>query len=130
MAYQENDDPDSQTGISPFFRPTLRARKTVVNFPKNNYSNYMAKKRVRMAHTYNNREKNMQMMDLRRKLIHQRTSRAGLDLRWKLVALVLSRMRTRHLKNRRFNPYKVAQQGGFSRIGEAQFIQQQKNDAQ
>ncbi len=62
----------------------------------------MARKKVKNAR---------QTLDLRRKLIHNRTNKAGIDLRWKLVALVIARLRAKYgaYPRRRFQPYPTMQ---------------------
>lgn len=88
-------------------KPTLRQwafqAQPQTLYPKHKYSNYlkhMARKRVRQAVSTQN--------DLRRKLIHNR-SYNGLDLRWKLIALVVARLRAKYApyyeRSQRIQPY-------------------------
>ena len=90
--------PSNADGISPFFRKpnvVLRSRpqhffsqKTQFKSKLSDYSNYlnhMAKKRVQRAH---------RNLDLRRRLIHIRAIKDKVDLRWKIVALMISKLKT------------------------------------
>lgn len=88
-----------KTKQTPFW-PKKPALKSYNQGDRSNYLSHMAKKRVQHAH---------RTLDLRRKLIHQRTNREGLDLRWKIVANTIARMRAQLRNNgqtaHRFNPY-------------------------
>jgi hypothetical protein len=44
-------------------------------------------------------------LDLRRRLIHLRATKEGLDLRWKIVANMVLEMRNRARANPRVQPY-------------------------
>lgn len=108
-----NACPQEQKGIennSPFFRQipdfgynkkpfkTSFQSKSYAN-NRSNYINHMAKKRVQQAR---------RTLDLRQKLITIRASKQGLDLRWKIVANMIAKLRQQAKSvspKRRFHPY-------------------------
>lgn len=96
-------------GISPFFRKTPYAQYTRRRFPptnqpksfnnRSNYLNHLAKKRVQQAR---------KTLDLRQRLITIRASKEGLDLRWKIVANMIFKLRQQAKSmdaKQRFHPY-------------------------
>lgn len=84
----------ANAGISPFFRQTpfvrpynrkpMRQQFQPRNNSRSNYINHMAKKRVMNAR---------RTLDLRHKLISIRATKDGLDLRWKIVAHMIAKLR-------------------------------------
>lgn len=83
-----------QNGRNRPFTPTFMKR-----VKKNNYATNFSRKRVQQAR---------RTLDLRNRIIHLRATREGLDLRWKLVANMIAKLRQQEHKFNhvpRFHPY-------------------------